>query len=627
MSSLTDDRGMERSAGRASSGTPIERTVNASRLATWADRALYGALLLVITFSPFEAGYPPLGRFLWATFTNLEVLLLLLCAALFFKLAVDSLSRKRLTQLPLLLPFATLILTSIISLAFGEYKALGVAYIYRLLMGGVVLISVWQSLRTTRRMLTALLTVGGVALLSAILGLLEYAPWFDIEPLLSLFKPMPTTVGGMLRLSGSFEYANGAALYLEMALPVVLALAVLVSSRHLLERADGLAIADTMRRLFRLFLFIIFGVLAMALILTMSRAALAGLLIALIVFVLAAVLRRSGASGFITPLLGRSVAIAAFTTVLAAAYIFATVPTFRLRLTSENDRDWYNVTYAQGAIPTLSAGDWVTVPLTLRNDGPMTWQSKSALPVHVSYHWLSEDKKTALIFEGARTQLPHDVNPAESVTLDASVLAPPKPGVYYLEWDLVQERVIWFSYKTGVAATPTRLVIAPASANPAHRKPPAAAMPSPVDMRVTPDVDTVERGKLWKSALKMFLAHPITGVGPDAFRNLRGKYEGISNWNRNIFTNNTYIEMFTNLGLWGGFAFLWLGGFGLWLSVRGLLREPVEARWVLGLGAAAATVAFFFHGFLDYFLFSTPLYVIFWLLFAIASLWPRMVDA
>jgi hypothetical protein len=613
--------------GAAQGAIPAERegvsTVGTlARLAAWLDQGLFGALLLVIACSPFEAGYPPIGRFLNATFTNLELTLLLLGAAWALKLLVDPAARSRLLRLPLLWPFLALVAASVLSTLFGEYKALGVQATYRVFMGGVVMASVWESLRSTRRLLAALFTLIGVALLAAVLGLLEFAPWFDIEPMLAAFKPMPTTVAGALRLSGSFEYANGAAFYLEMVLPVALGLAVLFSSRRLTRSIEDWTIPERAQRALQLVLFIVCGVLAVALLLTLSRAALLGTGLALVVFALAALLRgRSPDSRFVRSLVLKSLGLAGITALIWAGIIYATQPVFRLRLTSENDRNWYNASYQPGEVPELAAGDWVTVPVTLRNDGPMVWQASGALPVHVSYHWLSDDKKTALVFEGARTPLPRDVGPGESVEVQATLLAPPKPGAYYLQWDLVHERVVWFSFKTGVASEATRHVVEASDSPtvPTHRRVPPSNMPAPVVVQGIPATDTVERGKLWQSALKMFLAHPLTGVGPDGFRNLRGQYENVTNWNRNIFTNNTYIEIFTNLGILGGLAFMWLGGLALWLALARVVRAPPDARWAISLGVGASLVAFFLHGFLDYFLFSTPLYVIFWLLIGVSS--------
>jgi uncharacterized membrane protein len=109
-------------------------------------------------------------------------------------------------------------------------------------------------------------------------------------------------------------------------------------------------------------------------------------------------------------------------------------------------------------------------------------------------------------------------------------------------------------------------------------------------------------------------------VGPDGFRNLYGEYAGVTVWNRNIFTNNTYIEMFTNLGVLGGLAFVWLAGLAMWRGGRNVLHGEVGAAWVIGLSATAALAAFFLHGLADYFLFSTPIYIMFWMLMGISGL-------
>jgi hypothetical protein len=62
----------------------------------------------------------------------------------------------------------------------------------------------------------------------------------------------------------------------------------------------------------------------------------------------------------------------------------------------------------------------------------------------------------------------------------------------------------------------------------------------------------------------------------------------------------------------------------MWLAGRNLMRERVDARWVAALGVTGSVAAFFVHGLGDYFLFSTPLYTIFWLLLAVGTSWPRM---
>ncbi|MFL5732968.1 MAG: O-antigen ligase family protein [Chloroflexia bacterium] len=604
----------------------------ASALSTLTDRLLFGALLLVLAMSPFEAGYRPLSRFFAARLTNLELTLLVLTAAWLLRLVMDSGARSRLIRMPLLAPIVALVGATLFSWAFGEYRALGGNYLYRLLMGTVVCLSAWEALKGTRRALAAVCTLVAVGTVSAALGLLEFAPWVNVEPWLAAFKPMPTTVGGVLRLSGTFEYANGAGMYFEMLLPLALGLAVYFGGR---KRGAQFAA------------FVACAVIMAALLLTFSRAALLGALVALVLFGVTGVLgsRKSAASNaeeILTPgsrfARGRSapalrsypststpvlssLVIALVFMALGAVLIVATQPVFRLRLTSENDSTWYNVTYRPGPVPALAAGEWVTMPVTVRNDGPMIWRADGSVSMHLSYHWLSEDKKQIVYFDGARTRLPRDVGPGETVDLQAALVAPPEAGTYYLQWDMVQENVIWFSAKSSADNEPTRQMVGPPLTGAAEQAAQGGKpfdMPSPVDPGALNNFDAVDRTKLWKVAFAMFRAHPLTGVGPDGFRNLYGPYAGVTDWNKNIYTNNTYVEMFANLGLPGGLAFLALAAVSMWLALRGVLRGPVDGRWALCLGATAGLAAFFFHGFFDYFLFSTPMYAVFWFLLGLA---------
>jgi hypothetical protein len=591
---------------------PASRAATASVLS---GRLLFGALLLVLAMSPFEAGYPPLARF-WATFTNLEIALFGLAVAWVFRLAVDRGARTRLTRLPLLVPIAALIGATALSTLFGEFRSLGVQSIYRLLMGVVVYASAVEALRDGRRMLRALGTLVGAGTISAVLGLLEFANWVNVEPWLRMFKPQPTTVGGMLRLSGTFEYANGAAMYFEMLLPVLIGLVLLCSSGSLPAGAPAEEHAPMQFRRWVLWvLYPLVGLYTVVLILTFSRAAWAGIGVAVSVICLILIVRyiRAARAGEARQVAGmfRPIALAVLMMAVGAVYVSLTQPLLWLRLTGENDRSWYANTIIPQALPPMAAGEGVTVTVTLHNDGPMVWRAERVPVVHLSYHWMSADRSHYVVFEGERSPLPRDVQPGESVTIEAFVLAPTEAGRYYLQWDLVQEDVTWFSAKTGTGTEPALYTIAPRTGT---TRPPKARPHPPISVQAfsNTDTSTVPRSRLWRVAFDMFRAHPLFGVGPDGFRNLYGRYAGVSDWNRNIYTNNTYIEMFTNLGLVGGLAFLLLTCMALWRALRGVLKSPVNGLWILSVALTASLVAFFSHGLVDYFLFSTPMYVLFW---------------
>jgi hypothetical protein len=94
----------------------------------------------------------------------------------------------------------------------------------------------------------------------------------------------------------------------------------------------------------------------------------------------------------------------------------------------------------------METGAIITVPVTVRNTGSRTWAAAGTNPVHVSYHWADPNGKQ-LIHDGERTDLPSDLASGQQASVSAKVKAPANPGVYELQWDLVEENVIWFSEK------------------------------------------------------------------------------------------------------------------------------------------------------------------------------------
>ena len=87
------------------------------------------------------------------------------------------------------------------------------------------------------------------------------------------------------------------------------------------------------------------------------------------------------------------------------------------------------------------------VPFTVFNGSKVTFYSEgSANPTRLSYHWYNMSRQT-VVWDGTRTYLGGDLGFGQQRLLQAQVRAPVTAGVYYLDWDLVQEGITWHEWK------------------------------------------------------------------------------------------------------------------------------------------------------------------------------------
>ena len=101
----------------------------------------------------------------------------------------------------------------------------------------------------------------------------------------------------------------------------------------------------------------------------------------------------------------------------------------------------------------LVASRETTVPLVVSNRGTQVW---NPAVVHVSYHWLwlvprelrHRSRWDLPYQEGIRTDLPNLVASGGQVRVDGRLLAPAVPGLYWLQWDMVEEGAVWFAQES-----------------------------------------------------------------------------------------------------------------------------------------------------------------------------------
>lgn len=127
-------------------------------------------------------------------------------------------------------------------------------------------------------------------------------------------------------------------------------------------------------------------------------------------------------------------------------------------------RDLYQLQWGESLVPdTAVAGEEFEVLTRLKNSSGQRWPSSGPTRVNLSYHWLRPDGET-VSWEGQRTPLGADLESGGELELVQAVTAPEVPGRYYLQLDLVRERVAWFSDKNDGNTLQLSVEILPAPA-------------------------------------------------------------------------------------------------------------------------------------------------------------------
>jgi hypothetical protein len=585
------------------------------------SRLGYGGLLAVAAMLPFEFTQHPFLQTPLLTITNLKLVLYIVAVLAAASLLRSGRSRAsdatcrhsiRALRLPLSLLVAVL-LCSLLSSALAAGPAArnnSLKWTFDILIGGLLwlVIPLWLAPARERRTALLLQTAVAAACLAAGVGILEIVLGAGHAPNLSWFKPKPTLAGSFLRLSGTFEYANIAAMYLELALPLAVA-GLGIAVRHgRLRPPSVLTWLAVVVLLFE-------GIL-----LTFSRGALLGVTASLVVSAVLAYRNRGRLA--LTGRQCRLLVAAAALSIGCGGITLTATPLALLRFTSPSDQQWYQASYTSPVPSTLLVCQRLALPVTIANESPFVWQPSGTNVYNLGYHWLYPSGKVA-VFENPRTRLPAAVRPGGTVQVLARIQAPPRAGRYLLVWDMVQENVTWFSLKS--AAYVGHLVLVGGAASqgqactsqaPGTR---SGKLAGPAELPRT--FSQPSRTQLWLAALRMLKTHPLLGVGPDNYRLRYGAYmqPPLASWDTRILANELYLEVGADLGLLGGglfFGFLlavwWPMIAALWLR-----RGPPPTLWHLGLVAAFA--AFLGHGLVDDFLDSHAITLFVWLLCGLAT--------
>ena len=121
----------------------------------------------------------------------------------------------------------------------------------------------------------------------------------------------------------------------------------------------------------------------------------------------------------------------------------------------------YRVEWVANTMPgVMKASSRTQVEVTVKNVGIVLWPdikstgNKPPGAVRIGYRWLPGPTRSPPSYGYFRGNLPAPLPPGQSATIGLQVMAPPMPGAYRIQFDLVQEFIAWFESKDA-----TRLII------------------------------------------------------------------------------------------------------------------------------------------------------------------------
>ena len=108
----------------------------------------------------------------------------------------------------------------------------------------------------------------------------------------------------------------------------------------------------------------------------------------------------------------------------------------------------------------IGTAETIEVDLEVQNRGRIPWSADSGFAL--GYHWHTPAGEV-VAWDGERTEFDQPLMPGESRVFQVLLRAPDRAGEYLLQWDVVQEGVLWVS-----EVDPTPVDLQSVTVNPTH---------------------------------------------------------------------------------------------------------------------------------------------------------------
>jgi len=95
----------------------------------------------------------------------------------------------------------------------------------------------------------------------------------------------------------------------------------------------------------------------------------------------------------------------------------------------------------------LDTGEEFSAVIEVKNNGFLTWGFTGDERIALGTHWVDRDTGEIVTWDGNRGLLTYDISYGKETEVEVNIKAPDKAGRYILQFDMVHERVTWFSEK------------------------------------------------------------------------------------------------------------------------------------------------------------------------------------
>lgn len=571
----------------------------------WEQLVLFGACLAIFfTICEVRRSVFALGS---VNFTTTE-----LVAGLFFLTSVVWATKDRadfFSWRVLDLAVALFLLSNYISSAFSEDRPSALKFSLRMTFAAMFYVGVSRLPARARSHIVIAGAITITMMVVTLIGLMQgFIPGVDWPNLLSPWQEGNITFGDYynVRVSATMPYPTVLSMYLEMALPLGVALGLwLIGKKESFRVSRNLLKAAT--------------IICMTAVLTVQHLTYTrtSLLATTVSMLAAAVLAMVYGYGRRVVVLF-TVTIAVLALVLGVTTIFSKTGAERYAIADKTRR--YDAEYELLTFPmNMKLGQEYYADLRVVNRSDITWHKSGSDNFLAAYRWLGyPDGELYQVEDQTQSELPFDLAPGESADVQLLFKTPETQGQYVIVMEMFKGGITFLS-KTDV--TP---VVVPVDFDSGGGS--VFAIPEPPESFKYVDIkqQLLSRPVLWRAAIDMWKTRPLLGVGPGQFRSEYHDYvSGIEPDDR-IEANNIFLEALANTGLVGLATMVFLLGSAMWFQFR-LVRDMADETSVrlLALGLLAAMVAYVVHSMLDFFLWQNGVTFLF---FALLGLTAWLVD-